>query len=340
MATAITLDANESGAASVPTVPISVRAHPDPAVAAKCDSLVRAGLGEKTYYPADEVYQTRNSRYWSLEAQKLTPYCIVQPESAADVAAAVTAIVATEGLNFAIRSGGHVMWGASNIDNGVTIDLGRLNTTTYNKETNVVSIGPGCRWADVYAVIEPQGVVVSGGRDGDVGVGGLMTGGGKSWYSPRYGWACDSLVGAEVVLADGRVLEVSKDQHADLWTALKGGSGNFGIVTRFDVQAIPAEPVWAGILFANTSTDEQQIQALVNFNKCMNEGHNSSWIVVWQYLPMFKDVVATRFVANTAGQHNPPELQETLAIPTIAGEMTNMTMTEMAVMSEQPYGFQ
>jgi hypothetical protein len=323
---------------AIATAPIKLKSHADPAVAAKCNALVLAGLGEKTFYPGDETYETRNAKYWSLDAQK-TPWCIVQPSTPEEVSAAVTAIVATDGCNFAIRSGGHVMWGASNIDNGITIDLGRLNSTTYDAQTKLVSVGPGARWADVYAVIEPLGVMISGGRDGDVGVGGLLTGGGISWYSPRFGWACDSVVNAQVVLADGSIVNANKSENSDLWHALKGGSGNFGIVTRFDIQSFEAAPIYGGILTSSADTNEAQIQAIINFNTGMNVGHNSSYAAVWQYLPTLGGIVVNRFIANTMGQRGTPELNETLSIPTIAGEMGDLTMTGMAVMSEQPYGY-
>lgn len=93
-----------------------------------------------------------------------------------------------------MRSGGHSSTGSSSTVNGVTIDLSYLNTTSYNDETNIASIGPGGRWQTVYADLVKYGITVAGGRDGDVGVGGFLLGGGNSYYSGRTGFGCDSVV--------------------------------------------------------------------------------------------------------------------------------------------------
>jgi len=105
---------------------------------------------------------------------------------------------------FAIRSGGHTTWaGSNNIENGVTIDLGLMNTTTYNEETMIASIQPGSRWGGVYSTLDPKGVTVAGGRAATVGVSGFITGGGNSFYSAQKGFSCDTVTNFEVVLASG-----------------------------------------------------------------------------------------------------------------------------------------
>ena len=101
-------------------------------------------------------------------------------------------------------------------------------------------------WSDVYSYLEPHGLAVPGGRIGPVGVPGLLLAGGVSFYGNQVGWACDSVVNYEIVLADGSLVEANKDHHPDLFWALKGGSSNFGIVTRFDVQTIRSPKIWGG----------------------------------------------------------------------------------------------
>lgn len=119
-------------------------------------ALQQAGLGEVVYVPGDDHFESRIASYWSRTSQ-LRPWAIVQPRDAHEVSVALSALVGTSGCQIAIRSGGHMAApGASSIENGVTIDLGLLNTTTYNAATNVASLGPSARWGDVYADLEKR----------------------------------------------------------------------------------------------------------------------------------------------------------------------------------------
>lgn len=143
--------------------------------------------------------------------------------------------------HIAIRSGGHGSTGSNNILNGVTIDLSLMNSSTYIEGTNTARVQPGGRWENVYANLQQQGVTVAGGRDGDVGVGGFLLGGGISYYSERMGFACDTIVNYEVVLANGSIVDANATSNSDLYKALKGGGSNFGVVTRYDLEAIPSK---------------------------------------------------------------------------------------------------
>jgi FAD/FMN-containing dehydrogenase len=131
---------------------------------------------------------------------------------------------------------GHTQWaGSNNVEQGVTIDLGRMNDVTYDAHSKLVSLQPGSRWGDVYEKLLNHSVCFTDGRDGDVGIGGFLTGGGNSYYAGLYVLACDNVANFEVVLANGDIFNANAKSHSDLWTTLKGGSGNFGIVTRFDM---------------------------------------------------------------------------------------------------------
>jgi FAD/FMN-containing dehydrogenase len=101
-------------------------------------------------------------------------------------------------------------------------------------------------WSDVYSYLDKFGLGAPGGRIGPVGVPGLLLAGGVHFYGNQIGWACDNVVGYEIVLADGSLVEVSKTNHHDLFWALKGGSSNFGLVTRFDIETVRSPKVWAG----------------------------------------------------------------------------------------------
>ncbi|KAL0579493.1 hypothetical protein V5O48_002535 [Marasmius crinis-equi] len=153
---------------------------------------------------------------------------------------------------FAVRSGGHMAWtGASNIDDhGFTIDLQNLNTgVSLSDDHSVVSFSAGSRWRDVYRVLTPHNLTTVGGRVGDVGVGGFLLGGGIGFLTAKHGFGSDNVVSYEVVLADGSIVTANDKEHSDLFWALKLGSTNFGIVTRFDMKTFPQGKAWGGSQF-------------------------------------------------------------------------------------------
>ena len=135
---------------------------------------------------SSDLYEARINSYWSASARQ-HPACIVEPKKAGDLATPVRAIAEVGVGNFAVRSGGHSHWaGGSNVEDGVTLDLGNFNKTTYDSASKIASLGPAQRWGDVFLTLEAL-VIVPGGRDGSVGAGGLLTGGGNSYYPGRHG---------------------------------------------------------------------------------------------------------------------------------------------------------
>ncbi|KAK0367429.1 FAD binding domain-containing protein, partial [Colletotrichum limetticola] len=147
-----------------------------------------------------------------------------------------------------MRSGAHSAFHDSNgLKDGITVDFGEyrlfiwhqssheigyMNSTEYDPTTGIASVLPGSNWGDVYSALDPFGVTAVGGRASVVGVGGFTTGGGYSFHSNRRGFACDNVVNFEVVLANGTIVNANAYENSGLWRALKGGSGNFGFVTR------------------------------------------------------------------------------------------------------------
>ena len=168
-----------------------------------------------------------------------SPLVAIRPADAADVATAVGA-ARDEGLELSIRGGGHDSLGRSTNDGGVVIDMRSLADITVRRDEHdgdLVTIGAGAVWGDVAAALAPHGLALSSGDTKTVGVGGLTLGGGVGWFVRLWGLAIDSLVSAEVVLADGRIVTASETQEPDLFWALRGGGGNFGAVTSFTFRA-------------------------------------------------------------------------------------------------------
>lgn len=175
-----------------------------------------------------------------------TPEIIVRPADATAVAAAL-AHARRAGLPVTVRSGGHSMAGLSTDDKGMIIDLAHLNEVTIiDASRRLVRIGGGATWGQVSTALAPHGLGITAGDTRQVGVGGLTLGGGAGWMVRRWGLAIDSLVSAELVTADGRQLVADLDQHAELFWALRGGGGNFGVVTSFKFIAQPVTSVHFG----------------------------------------------------------------------------------------------
>ena len=257
------------------------------------DLLKTAGLeADRILVPSDSDFAARQSSYWSRSAQLLQPACIVQPRSTQEVAVAVRALVSGM-VPFAVRSGGHMAWaGANNIGaGGVTIDLGHMDwvrvPTDEDESKKTVDLGPGNRWGKVYAELAAQGLTVAGGREGNVGIAGLILGGGMAFFTARYGLTCDNIIEYEVVLADGRIVRARKaGDHADLFRALKGGSGNFGIVTNFRMRTLPAPPVWAGMTVHPKEAIPDAIRALNNFTDDVSTDVDSNLLCFFTYTGM------------------------------------------------------
>ena len=161
-------------------------------------------------------------------------------------------------LLVAVRGGGHSVAGLSSCDGGVVIDLTRMRAVTVDPIARRASVQGGAVWADVDRETQAFGLVVPGGVVSETGVGGLTLGGGEGWVRRKYGLTVDSLRAATVVCADGSVHVASPDSDADLFWALRGGGGNFGVVTHFDFDAHPLGPIvaFAGVMYSTRDAGE------------------------------------------------------------------------------------
>ncbi|KAI4957054.1 hypothetical protein J4E86_005526 [Alternaria arbusti] len=303
-----------------------------------CSSLEVAGL-EKIFYENDEQYKNRTASYWSVSAQ-LQPKCIVQPVSTEEVSTAVKTLGAQSNCKFAVRSGGHSTWaGSNNINDGVTLDLGLMNTTIYDEAANLARFQPGTRWGGVYGALEPYGVTVAGGRASSVGVAGFLTGGGNSFYTARRGFACDQVQNFEVVLADGEVVNANATSNSDLFTALKGGSFNFGIVTRYDVQTFAAGDLWGGVRVHDKNHTQQHVEAYTAWVDNVENYPDGSSIVFWSYLPAMKDIVIIAAYEDVAGNVAPAGFDKFMAIPALSDTTRKASHKNLTDELEQPTGY-
>jgi FAD/FMN-containing dehydrogenase len=156
-------------------------------------------LASQVSFPGSPSYVATKQSYWSLQEASLDPACIVKPQSAQDVSKAMSVLASDGNCKFAIKSQGHApAAGFANIQDGVTIDLTALRSVSLSSNKKVAYVGAGASWLDVYTYLDQHNVTVAGGRNGQVGVGGLTLGGGISYIGPRVGWACDNVLNFEV----------------------------------------------------------------------------------------------------------------------------------------------
>jgi FAD/FMN-containing dehydrogenase len=170
------------------------------------------------------------------------PAAIARCASTDDVAAAVR-FAADNDLPIAVRSGGHSVAGMCICDDGILVDLGGLKRIQVDPEAKTARAGGGVLWGEFDAATQEHGLHTPGGRVTTTGVGGFTTGGGYGWTSSKHGLTCDNLISAEVVLADGRVVTASESENADLFWGIRGGSGNFGVVTDFEFRLHELGPI-------------------------------------------------------------------------------------------------
>ena len=178
------------------------------------------------------------------------PALVVRCTGTADVVDAVK-FARQHNLLVAVRGGGHSVAGHSSCDEGVVIDLTRMRGVEVDPESRIARTQGGALWGDVDRETQAFGLVVPGGVVSETGVAGLTLGGGEGWVRRKYGLTIDSLLSARVVCADGSVRNASAKSEADLFWALRGGGGNFGVVTSFEFRAHPLGPIvaFAGVFY-------------------------------------------------------------------------------------------
>jgi FAD/FMN-containing dehydrogenase len=174
------------------------------------------------------------------------PALVLRPTSAAQVAAAV-GFARHRGLLLSIKGGGHNMAGTSIAERGLTLDMSRMRDVGVDPDARLAHVAPGCLLRDVDRATQAYGLATPlGSFNSEVGVAGLTLGGGLGYLTRRFGWTVDSLAEVEIVTADGQIRTASRDEHADLFWALRGGGGNFGVVTRFTFRLHEVGPTISG----------------------------------------------------------------------------------------------
>jgi hypothetical protein len=241
-----------------------------------------------TLYP-DQLFLPNTTSYtssissYAWASGYLSPACIIQPTSTSELSLIIK-ILADFNTTFAVRGGGHnANLGFSNINGEITIDMRGMKEVELREKESVIRVGAGALWGEVYDAVEGRNVSVMGGRISTVGVGGLTTGGmpsfplpivlaliqiiagGMSIFSILKGWVCDGVSNFQVLLSNSTLIDANATSHPDLFRALKGGTNNFGIVTRFDFKTFAHGGIWGGTTLLSSDSGLDLITELTKF---------------------------------------------------------------------------
>jgi FAD/FMN-containing dehydrogenase len=221
-----------------------------------------SGFGGQLIGPDDSNYDEARAVYNAMIDRR--PALIVRPSDAKDVARAI-GFAREHDLRLAVRGGGHNGAGLGTVDDGVVIDLASFKSVEVDPKARTVRVGGGATWGDVDSVTGEHGLATPSGIISTTGVGGLTLGGGIGHLTRKYGLAIDNLLGAELVLADGSQVTANADSHPDLYWAIRGGGGNFGVVTSFVFRLNDVGTVVAGPTFWAVEQSEEVLSAYREF---------------------------------------------------------------------------
>jgi FAD/FMN-containing dehydrogenase len=241
---------------------------------------VSAGIGElrtamdgPVVVPGDAEFDDRR-RVWNAGIDR-RPSVIARCTSAADVAAAIV-LAREHGLEISVRGGGHNTAGTAVCDDGLMIDLSLLNSVQVDPARQRARAGGGALLADLDAATQAHGLAVPSGAISHTGVGGLTLGGGMGWLTRQFGLSIDNLASAEVVTAAGRVLRAAADEHPDLFWGIRGGGGNFGVVSSFEFRLHEVDPtVQVGMFFWGLDQGREALRLARDITAAMPPGINA-----------------------------------------------------------------
>ncbi|MEX0660639.1 MAG: FAD-binding oxidoreductase [Balneolaceae bacterium] len=207
---------------------------------------IKQNLNAKLIRPGDVNYDEERKIYNAMIDKR--PALFAKCKSFQEVIEAVK-YARDETMEVSIRSGGHSGPGLSLVDDGLVIDLSLMKGIQVDPDNKTARVEPGCTWGEVDAATHEFGLATVSGVISTTGVGGLTLGGGHGYLTRKYGLTIDNLLSADVVLANGKLIHTSKEEHPDLFWALRGGGGNFGVVTSFEYRLHPVKNVIAGPMF-------------------------------------------------------------------------------------------
>lgn len=240
-------------------------------------------IGGSLLSPGDDGWDDA-VRLWNGMAARL-PALVVQPTSAGDVATAV-GFARERGLLLGIKGGGHNIAGTAVPEGGLMLDMSRMRDVSVDPAARLAQVGPGCLLGDVDRATQEHGLATVLGFISETGVAGLTLGGGLGYLARRFGWTVDNLEEVEIVTADGQIRTANRLEHPDLFWAIRGGGGNFGVVTRFTFRLHPVGPSVYGGLIAWPFDRADEILAAYRAITTGSPRELSVWLILMRAPPM------------------------------------------------------
>jgi FAD/FMN-containing dehydrogenase len=292
--------------------------------ASKIEKL-KSGFKGEILLPSDGAYESAR-KIWNAMIDK-RPAVIARCATTSDVVRGVN-FARNNGLLLAVRGGGHNIAGSAMCDDGIVIDLSQMKAASVDPDTRRVTIEGGATLADLDAATQAHGLATPVGINSTTGVAGLTLGGGFGWLSRKHGMTVDNLESAEVVTAAGEVVRASATEHPDLFWALRGGGGNFGVVTRFEFRLHPVGPdVLSGLIVYPISEAKSVLQQYREFLAKAPE-ELSVWTVLRQAPPLpflpesvhGKGIIALALIYAGDPKQGEPLIEPLRKFGTILGE--------------------
>ncbi len=275
----------------------------------------------KIILPGDSLYDELSETF----TKKGAPALVVQPFSSSDVSAAVKYANANS-LTISIRSGGHGSPGFATNNGGMVIDLFNINKIeVIDKSNGIVRVGAGAKWGDVAKELERYNLAISSGDTKSVGVGGLTLGGGIGWMVRKYGLTIDSLLAADVVTSDGNILHLSDKENSDLFWAIKGGGGNFCIVTDFEFIARTISKVVFGTIQYGMEELQSVLTGWSKYMEIADENLNSSVRIMPSLFGMQAGIYILVCYAGSDDSHSQQAIEPLLKL----GKVIQQNIKEM-----------
>lgn len=322
-----------------------------------CAELSADSYGQ-VYWPGSPQYETETqgelfSRTCQIYAYHkfvaffsstawLKPICVFAPADSQCLANGVRKLARSK-TQFAVRSGGHMpITGFASTNDGVMIVTTKLNEKKLVHAPNSLGAtylraGAAFRWQELYEFVNPDGLIVVGGRVASVGSS-LALGGGLSYHSYERGWAANNVLNFELVTGNGTILQVNQHSYPDLFWALKGGSNNFGIVTSYSLRTYPSGTVWGGAVAYAPNTTTQYLDA---FGAYLSPGGGvedpkGNMMPSYSYTPSTGAITAGNVYVYNAPINNPKAFENFTAIPTTVNGVGLMNFSQVTAQTEHP----
>ncbi|TWE16839.1 FAD-binding oxidoreductase [Kitasatospora atroaurantiaca] len=304
---------------------------------------LRAALTGDVIARGDDAYDEARTVFNGMIDRR--PKVIAQCVNDHDVAAAI-AFAREHGLEIAVRGGGHGVAGTAVNDGGLVVDLRRMNAVTVDPEAGIARVGGGATFSNLDRATQPYGLATTGGRASTTGVGGFTLGGGSGWVERKFGLACDNLLAVRLVTADGRTVLADENRNSELFWALHGGGGNFGVATEFDFRLHSLPVIYIALLLWPAEAGPDVARAYRDFMAAAPDEVGGGLLYLTgppeEFVPaelVGKLAVGALFTYTGGEAQAKPVIRPMLELGHAGGMLTELPYAELQCMLDDPSGF-